>query len=124
MSISITDFFKQMLEFFPTKRNEYDQEKEDCFEGLDTIIVEDIFMPEVLNLLEKNDNENLLKLIFNYFEVVSMAADDYLLNVFSITVLEILGNDRTLLARAKQYMGPITKKYQREADLDLGRIIE
>ena len=46
-----------------------------------------------------------------------------LLNIFSITVLEMLGDDKDILEIAKQYMGPITKKYQRDADLDLGRNI-
>lgn len=62
--------------------------------------------------------------MFDYFEQVSLDADDYLLNVFSITTLEILGNDINFLKIAKNYMGPKTMQYQREADLDLGRIRE
>lgn len=36
----------------------------------------------------------------------------------------IMPNVIHLIEIAKRYMGPITNKYQREADLDLGRIIE
>lgn len=48
-------------------------------------------------------------------------ADDYLNNVFSITVLEILGNEKTILETAKKYMGSVTMKLQREADIAIGR---
>ena len=122
--MTIDDFFKQMMFFSPTIERDLDEHIEEFGQRLDTVVIEDIFMPKVINLLEKNENEDLLRLIFNYFEEVSVDADDYLLNIFSITVLEILGNDRTLLAKAKQYMGPITRKYQREADWDLGRTVE
>ena len=74
-------------------------------------------------LLTFNNNEKKIKEIFDYFETVSTEADENLLNIFSITVLEMLGTDKDILEIAKQYMGPITKKYQRDADLDLGRNI-
>jgi hypothetical protein len=35
--------------------------------------------------------------------------------------LEILGNDKNILEKAKKYMGPITIKLQREADIAIGR---
>ena len=59
--------------------------------------------------------------IFNYFEEVCINSDDYLNNVFSITTLEILGNEKNILEIAKKYMGPVTIKLQREADLAIGR---
>jgi hypothetical protein len=42
MSISINDFFEKMLGFFPLKRKEFELKMREDFEGLDTIIVEDI----------------------------------------------------------------------------------
>lgn len=124
MTKSMLEFFEIMLLFFPSKRDEYNEKMQDNFEGLDTIIVEDVFMPEVINLLKKNDDTSFLKSLFNYFEDVCVFADDYLLNVFSITVLEILGNDSKVLSVAKQYMGSVTTKLQYEADKALGRFIE
>lgn len=41
--------------------------------------------------------------------------------VFSITVLEILGNDKRILEKAKKYMGAKTIQLQEEADWKLGR---
>ena len=122
--ITMDDFFNQMIKFFPQVRFELEEHFDMFGERLDTVVVEDIIMPRVMNLLEKNCNEELLGDIFNYFELVSVTADEHLLNVFSITTLEILGNDADVLRIAKQYMGPKTTQYQREADLDLGRIRE
>lgn len=59
--------------------------------------------------------------IFEYFENVCLYSDEYLNNVFSITVLEILGNEKKVLETAKKYMGPVTTKLQRQADIDIGR---
>ncbi|WP_155951049.1 hypothetical protein [Pseudobutyrivibrio sp. MD2005] len=42
-------------------------------------------------------------------------------NIFSVTVLEILGNEDNILENAKWYMGPLTMKLQREADIAIGR---
>lgn len=90
-------------------------------ERLDTIVIEEIIMPEVIELLKKNSDEKKLMEIFDYFEDVCINSDEYLNNVFSITVLEILGNEKNILENAKKYMGPVTVKLQREADLAIGR---
>ena len=38
-----------------------------------------------------------------------------------VTVLEKRGDDKAILEIAKQYMGPVTIKMQKEADLAIGR---
>ena len=119
--MTIDDFLKKMLYFFPNIKNDINERMEDNFEGLDTIIIEEIIMPEVIELLKKNTDEKKLNEIFNYFEEVCINSDDYLNNVFSITTLEILGNEKNILETAKKYMGPVTIKLQREADLAIGR---
>lgn len=60
--------------------------------------------------------------LFDYFEELVNGQDLHLINVFSITVLEILGNDKAILGIAKQYMGPKTTLLQMKADKELGRI--
>ena len=115
-------FFDNMLKFFPAKKEEYLEYRQEDYCGLDTIIAEDIFMPEVIKLLEKEDNIELLIQIFSYFEEVSSGEELHLLNMFSITVLEILGNDRDILLTAQKYMGPKTKEMQIVADKELGRL--
>lgn len=119
--LRIDDFFNKMIWFFPKIKNDMNERMEDDFEGLDTIVIEEIIMPEVIELLKKNLDEEKLKEVFDYFEDVCINSDDYLNNVFFITALEILGNDKIILEKAKKYMGPITKRLQREADIGLGR---
>lgn len=119
--MSIEDFLKKMIDFFPLISVEVDEHISVYEERLDTIVVEEIIMPQVIDLLKKEIDSEKLKEVFDYFEEVSINSDDYLSNVFSITALEILGNEKYLLERAKKYMGPVTTKLQRQADLGLGR---
>lgn len=119
----IETFFEQMIGFFPKNREKLEKHIFEYGERLDTIVIEEIIMPEVIELLKKNSDEKKLTEIFDYFEDVCINADDYLNNVFSITVLEILGNDKTILETAKKYMGPVTVKLQRQSDIAIGRQI-
>lgn len=119
--MTIDDFLEKMISFFPKIRERLEEHIFEYEERLDTIVVEEIIMPEVIALLEKNTDEKKIKEIFDYFEDVCINSDDYLSNVFSITALEILGNEKNTLETAKKYMGPVTIKLQREADLSIGR---
>lgn len=123
MTETIENFFNKLLVFFPGKEKEYEEKKRNYYEGIETVIIEDIFMPDVISLLEKNNDTDLLVNLFDYFEIVSNDADEELKNIFSITTLEILGNDEKVLEIAKQYMGPKTALLQYEADRALGRIV-
>ncbi len=119
-NMTTDDFLTQMTAFFPKIKAEVDDHKEEYVEILFTCVVEDIVMPCVLKLFEADDREKLRE-VFAYFELVSDRADRDLFNCFSVTVLEILGNDEQILRKSKEYMGPLTMKYQREADIALGR---
>lgn len=121
MSQKSKEFFEKMQEFFPLTREEYIESIKEYGEVLETVVIEDIFMPQILMLLAKNENPELLKKVFRYFEEIVSGDDTDLINVFSITVLEILGNDKRILESAKQYMGPKTTWLQIEADRRLGR---
>lgn len=114
-------FVKTMLDFFPSTIEKYKQSIEENGEVLETVIIEDIFTPHIINLLIEEKDTQLLKNIFDYFEVVSNCDDEYLINIFSITILESLGNDRAILSTAKKYMGSKTTELQIEADKVLGR---
>lgn len=111
-----------MQEFLPSAREEYIESVEEYGEILETVVIEDIFMPRILALLAKNENTEILKNMFNYFEDILSQNDSHLVNIFSITVLEILGNDKVILETAKQYMGPKTMLFQIKVDRDLGRL--
>lgn len=123
MNKKTEEFFRRKLHFLPSTETAYKKSIETYGEVLETIIVEDIFMPEIIKLLREERDINLLDSIFNYFEEVSNDEDAHLMNLFSVTVLEILGNDRSILRNAQKYMGFKTIELQIEADRDLGRRI-
>lgn len=122
MSKKSEEFFKKMLEFLPSTNSKYEESLEKYGELLETVVIEDVFMPEIIKLLSENENIKLLEQIFKYFEEVSNCNEEHLINIFSTTVLEVLGNDRTILKTAQNYMGDKTMQLQIEADRDLGRI--
>lgn len=121
MSKKSEEFFRVMLNFLPSTGIDYKKSIERYGKVLETVIIEDIFMPEIIKLLSENRNNKLLDCIFDYFEEVSNCKDDHLINVFSVTVLESLGNDKTILGVAQEYMGSKTMQLQLEADRGLGR---
>lgn len=122
MEIKSKEFFLMMLNLLPSTVNEYQESIEYNGELLETVIIEDIFMPEIIKLLKENTEAKLLGEIFAFFEDVSNFGDEHLINIFSITTLEVLGNEKEILEVAKKYMGPKTTELQIEADKDLGRI--
>lgn len=122
MEIKSKEFFLMMLNLLPSTVNEYQESIEYNGELLETVIIEDIFMQEIIKLLKENTEAKLLGEIFAFFEDVSNFGDEHLINIFSITTLEVLGNEKEILEVAKKYMGPKTTELQMEADKDLGRI--
>lgn len=122
MSERIVEFFEKMQEFLPSTKEAYIESVEEYGEVLETVVIEDIFMPPILKLLSENKELQLLESIFKYFEEIADSDDSHLINVFSITVLEMVGNDKAILETAKQYMGAKTTALQKKADEELRRV--
>lgn len=122
VSKNVREFFEKMQEFFPSTKNAYIESVKEYGEVLETVVIEDIFMPELLTLLAKNEDAELLSNMFNYFEEILNKNDSHLINIFSVTVLEILGNDKAILKVAKQYMGEKTALLQMKVNKELGRL--
>lgn len=122
MSERTAEFFAKMQEFLPSTKEAYIESIKEYGEVLETVVIEDIFMPLILTLLSENREQQLLENIFMYFEEILNSDDSHLINVLSITVLEMLGNDKVILKTAKQYMGTKTTALQIKADEELGRI--
>lgn len=121
MSKRTIEFFEKMQEFLPSTKEEYVESVKEHGEVLETVVIEDIFMHPILTLLSENKNPQLLERIFEYFEEIANSEEAHLINILSITVLEILGNDKTILETAKQYMGIKTAILQKRADEGLRR---
>lgn len=122
MNNKIDSFMEKMLEFFPVVREEYNRSVEDKGEILETIVMEDIFIPEIIKLLSENTNGELLGKIFQYIEEVVNSKNVHLTEILSVTLFEVLGNDKMILKNAQKYMGSNTIMLQIEADKALGRV--
>ena len=99
------EFFERMLALFPEARDQYEKMKAVYGEILETVILEDAFFPYILELLQNEDDISRIHQVFDFFEEVSHSDDRHLINVFSITILECLGNDENVLRIARKYMG-------------------
>lgn len=109
-----------MLDFLPNTQEKYEKSLKEYGELLETIVIEDIFMPEIVELLHE-ERKNDIKAIFDYIEEV-VNRDAHLREILSVTMMEILGNNQTILNTAQKYMGKTSKKLQLEADRELGRL--
>lgn len=122
MDTNTEEILKTMLIFFPSAEEEYQGSIKKCGTILETVVMEDIFMPRIIKILEKNEESDLLERIFMYFEKVLSYGNDKAKNLLIVTVLENLGNDKTILNAAQKYMGSKTVELQLKADKDLGRV--
>lgn len=120
MSNNTKVFFEQMKGLLPNTKEKCDESIKLHGELLETVTIEDIFMPEILKLLSDDKEIEILKTIFDYIER-AVTKDNHLKDIISITIMEILGNDKDILKTAQKYMGEISVKLQLEADKDLGR---
>lgn len=115
-------FMEKMQDFFPMTRERYNKSVEEYGKVLETVVIEDIFMPEIISLLTTDEYSDLLEKIFRYIEEIVNGNNTHLIDILSVTMFEILGNDRNILKRAQQYMGAKSTMLQVEADKELGRI--
>ena len=68
-----------MQEFFPSTKKSFLESVEEYGEVLETVVIEDIFVPEALALLAKNEDSELLSNMFDYFEEIINKNDSHLL---------------------------------------------
>lgn len=81
----------------------------------------DVLNPFVRSLLSKQGEEELLVKIFDFFERMAACEDIMVQEVLGCTVLEFIGDDKTLLEKAKKYMGKRTLQMSYEIERGLGR---
>ncbi len=121
MMVKSDCFFQEMLKLFPQTILQYEEMKTQYGRVLETVAIEDIFMPYIIDLLESNQDLNLIHDMFDLFERVCRYGEQHLLDVFTTTILESIGNNQDILHKAENYMGPATKLLQIEADKHIGR---
>lgn len=63
----------------------------------------------IIESLQKEEREKLVKL-FDFFEKMAVAGDEYVRELLSVTILERIGDDKDILSIAHKYMGKETRK--------------
>ena len=67
------------------------------------------------------NNPQLLGRLFDFMEKMASSADLNINNLLTDNVLEIIGDDKLLLARARKMMGPKTLELSHEIEKSWGR---
>ena len=70
MMVKSDCFFQEMLKLFPQTISQYEEMKTQYGRVLETVAIEDIFMPYIIDLLESNQDLNLIHDMFDLFERV------------------------------------------------------
>lgn len=115
-------FLQALLKLYPEAVEKYENIKKTYGCVLETVVIEDVFVPLIIDTINKEEDTELIKQIFDLFEKTANRNDQHFLDVFSTTILECLGNNNDILCKARKYMGPVTHDLQLEADRQLGRI--
>jgi hypothetical protein len=72
--------------------------------------------PFLVESLENNRNEPVVRRIFNFVECMASSDDERLQTIVSVSVCERLGGSSGLLQRAYPYMGPATRQLSDESE--------
>ncbi|CVK21606.1 MULTISPECIES: DUF7674 family protein [Sporomusa] len=81
----------------------------------------DVVTPYLLNLLNKEKNEEITTRIFRFFTDMASSEDVKIQEVLAQSVLERLGDEKVLLAKAYPFMSDNVRKLSREAEKFWGR---
>lgn len=104
----------EMLRHIPELTPLYDNDMEWWWEGEESLlhnIVGDVLNNYLVELLDRNDNQELLIRIFKFLEMMATSEDDDVVNVLVVTVLEFIGDSKKILRTAYWYMGEQTRKW-------------
>lgn len=108
------EFNLKLIEKFPELKPKYEDEV-NWQEGDNTgshVVYGDVFVPFIIENLNKKDNEKLIE-IFNFIEELLNMNDDYVEDVISVSVIEsIIYKDINLIKKyAKEKTLKVIKKF-------------
>lgn len=114
---------KELIREIPELKLFYDEELElwDGEEPGQHIIFGNVLNPYLINLIETNKNQELIKRIFDFLEKMACSDNELVQEVLGCTVLERLGDDNMVLTKSKEYMGKETKIISSKIQKGLGR---
>lgn len=120
-NLTYNNIVNNMLMAIPEVRPVFEKELEWWSEVLPHIVFGDVLNPYLLELLKSDKEIDALKRIFDFFEQMANCNDEKVQNVLAVTVLERLGDEKTILNTATKYMGKQTKVISNDVEKALGR---
>jgi hypothetical protein len=100
--ITYENFLSIIIEKFPFLKNFYREEEAEI--GLYAIMGN--FTINFIKLIcESEENSELLRDIFLFFEDMATSNDEYIKDLLMYSTLEMIGDDKNILKTAKSYMG-------------------
>lgn len=81
-----------------------------------------VLNPFLVELLAKEGEEELKVRIFGFLEQMAISPDEYVENILAVTVLERLGDDKSILEEAYKYMGAQTRITSDQIEIGWGRL--
>lgn len=115
----------EMLRMIPELKPMYDNDMEWWWEGEEPLlhnILGGVMNEYLVQVLDRNDNQELLIRIFKFLEMMAISEDDDVVNVLQVTVLEYVGDSKKVLRIAYWYMGEQTRKLSDEIEKVWGRL--
>lgn len=111
---------KELIICIPELRTIYEQELE-LWDGEDPgahNIFGDVLNPFLIEELHKDVKDELLEKVFEFLESMATSNDVLVQEVLGCTVLERIGDDKTILKKAEKYMKEETKKLVKKLKMD------
>ena len=114
---------KDLINNLPELNKAYEKEVEwwDGAEPSPHNFFGDIVTPFLIDLLNEGGKEEIVRRIFKFFTEMASSQDIKIQEVLAYSVLEQLGDDNELLARAYPFMSDDVKKLSKEAENFWGR---
>ncbi len=121
--INKTNLTEHLIKDFPELKEEYHKiitwyGKD--FPGNHNIFC-DVFNPFIIDLLDSDRKENLLKRAMSFLNKMAESEDDEVVNVLEVTILERIGDSPKWLKIAREYMSPKVLNLSEEIERYLGR---
>lgn len=115
----------EIIEKFPEVRSHAEQDPwwkaDEEYEPNVYVFIGNIINPFIIENLSVLQNEELLKRIFEFLESMAVCEDTEVRNVLTDGILEVLGDDKQILEKARGLMRSNTLRLSHEIERAWGR---
>ena len=121
--MNYSNLVDSMLAAIPEVRPRFDEGNSWWDEILPHIVFGDVVVPVVIEWLSEYQTKNSeLIRAFSFFEEMATSGDKMVEEVLGVTVLEQLGDGRSILQVARTFMGNQTRELSDNIEKGLGRM--